>query len=259
MPAVILAGQLVHPIIMQKLITITILAAIGGACIAQSTIAPQPSASSQKYRAYREASTEPPFGLSRVRALVRKIKADSEDNQIMSAKDYNSLSLDEKFTYAMIHGEDFSQNCDASPPIVDEDKKIFANFPGAFGDEATWSERQRQFLHNHRTKVIELLRSTIKARHRVGVNLKQAIQELDAVELIPDLISLYSSDPRDRDILTLLMLFMKDDLYMPFLESSIYKSLYGDESNYWASIALTPTHQRTILDLASKYSKSRKH
>ena len=50
-----------------------------------------------------------------------RIKQDSEGNARLSPKAFNALTFDEKFTYTMLHGEDFDQNCDASPGIVNED------------------------------------------------------------------------------------------------------------------------------------------
>src|SRR3569832_583200 len=73
---------------------------------------PHPTAASIRYHAYREACVEPSFGLQKVKALVHKIKEDREGNMRLSDKVYSSLTKEEKFTYAMVHGEDFSQICD---------------------------------------------------------------------------------------------------------------------------------------------------
>ncbi len=60
---------------------------------------------SKRYRIYREAVTEPPYGLHEVKALIKKIKADQENNEALPAKEYNALTLPQRFTYTMIHGE----------------------------------------------------------------------------------------------------------------------------------------------------------
>ncbi|HVT12270.1 MAG TPA: hypothetical protein VHE55_08380 [Fimbriimonadaceae bacterium] len=220
---------------------------------------PKPSSASRKYHEYRIEMTEPTFGLAKVKAIIAKIKPDSEENQRLTNKRFNSLSFEEKFTFTMIHAEDFAQNCDVMPPIMDEQKKIFAFTPDGLGEEQTWSDRQRDFLTKNRAKVIALLRSTIRTRHRVGANLKQAIELLDANELIPDVIAVYRRDRKDHDILTMLMLLMKDAKYKPFLASGLYAKLYADEgTSYKAFVAADAAHERPILDLATAFSKSKK-
>lgn len=218
----------------------------------------KPTREMEKYREYRYAATEPTFGLSKVKKLIKGIKADEEDNRIMSEKTYNSLSVEEKFTYAMIHGENSSQNCDVMPWVVGEDKKIFGYFAGIFGDEAAWSDRQRSFLKNNRTKVVSLMRSTIKTRQRVGVNFKHTIMELDAFELIPDIIAVYNVNKKDQDILTVLNLLMREGKYKPFLESATCKKLYGPDANYQASIEANAANQKLVISRATEYYKSRK-
>ena len=54
----------------------------------------------------------------------------------------------------MIHGESFSQNCDAMPPIQDEHKKIFSYLPDAF-DEFAWSDRQSVFFKDNKDSIME--------------------------------------------------------------------------------------------------------
>src|SRR5207237_9801666 len=132
-----------------------------------------------------------------------KIKPDSDDNHRLSPAIFNSLSLEEKFTYTMIHSEDELQNCDVMPAIVGEEHKIFAHEPDAgVDDDAGWSDRQRSFLHKNRSKVVELIRATMRAHHRVGVNLKNTIVELGAYELIPDMVAIFNAQHKDLDILS---------------------------------------------------------
>jgi hypothetical protein len=243
---------------MNKIYAPCILVALTSFAFAQEGQQVKPTAAMEKYREYRYAATEPVFGLSKVKKLIKGIKADEEDNRIMAEKTYNALSVEEKFTYAMIHGENNSQNCDVMPWVVGEDKKIFGYFAGIFGDEAAWSDRQRSFLKNNRTKVVTLLRSTIKTRNRVGVNLKHAIMEIDAVELIPDVIAVYNTNKKDQDILTLLNLLMREGKYKPFLESATFTKLYGPDANYQASIEANTANQKLVISRATDFYKSRK-
>jgi hypothetical protein len=175
---------------MKKLLSFLLVFATVGGVLAQEEM-PKTSSASKQYRLYREAISMPTYGLAKVKGLIKKIKPDKEDNTRLSDKVYGSLTVEERFTYTMIHGEDSSQNCDVMMPVVDEEKKIFKFWPDAFGGEAVWSDRQRQFLTNNRKRVIELLRATMKLRERAGANIKDAVLELKANELIPDLIAVY--------------------------------------------------------------------
>lgn len=178
---------------MKKLLAIAIVLVVAPVLYAQPSD-PPPSAASLKYSEFRKQSTDPLYSVSKIKALIKKIKRNQDDNMILPDKTYNSLTFKEKLSFALLHGEDFSQNCSDVPQLTDEHKKLFAYYPGPFGDEAVWSDRQRAFLDNNRTKVIAMLRDTIKARKRIGVNLKQAIVYLKATSLIPDAIAVYNRD-----------------------------------------------------------------
>jgi hypothetical protein len=106
--------------------------------------------------------------------------------------------------------------------------------------------------------VIKLLRETMKSHKHVGANLKEAIIHIDAVELIPELIAAYRADARDNDILTVLLLLMKEAEYEPVMFTPVYMELYGDDSNYFASSPATPATCKEILDMAAKFARRRK-
>jgi hypothetical protein len=212
----------------------------------------QASKESQAYHAYRVKPTIPPYGLAKINLLVKKIKVDSEDNAALSEKSYGTLSLREKFTYNMIHGESFSQNCDAMPSIQDEQKKIFAYIADAF-EEFAWGDRQTAFFTDNRDSVIALMKESILRTKRVGVNFKQVIAQVNAKEMIPLLITTYNLAKKDQDILTLLMQLMKDNKYEPFLSSSAYKKLYGDEDNYQSFLTLNKANADLIIKRATDF------
>jgi hypothetical protein len=82
------------------------------------------SKESQAYHKYRQHLSYPPYSLEKINLIIKKqVIEDSEYNLVLKSKTYSSLSLKEKFTYNMLHGESYSQNCDAMPPIQDEQKK----------------------------------------------------------------------------------------------------------------------------------------
>jgi hypothetical protein len=236
---------------MSKFLPILLVTMIAPTLFAQEV---HQSATSRKYHEYRIAISEPSYHLEKIRAIAKRIKSDKEDNYRLSDKTYNALTFEEKFTYNMIHGEDSSQNCDGTMATVKEETKIFGYFPDAFSEgEITWSDRQRAYLKENRTKVISLLRATIKLRQRVGVNLKNAIFEIDGKELIPDLIAVYKIKKKDHDILSLMMLMMKEGKFPEFENSASYSKLYGEHSNYKGFLEANTANQNLIIERAMAF------
>jgi hypothetical protein len=232
--------------------------ALCGPASALAAAGARPTQASMRYHRMRQAETAPPYSLPKVRAMVRRLKADSEGSSRLSAKAWDALSFQEKFTYVMIHGEDFSQNCADAPSILQEERKIFAFTPSPFNDEAEWSKRQLAFLKDNRARVIGLMRETMRSQGRAGSNLKHAVTEINAVELIPDLVGLYNRSRADHDLLTVLMVLMKEGKYPPFLATATCRHLFGEHANFEAFIPATPANQRQITDLAMAYYRSYK-
>ncbi len=213
----------------------------------------EPSKESQAYHEYRLKISRPPDGLEKVLALITKAGSDENDNVALPQKEYMALSMREKLTYHLIHAESYSQNCDAMPPVPDEHKKIFAQLPDAFG-EYSWSQRQANFLAANRDSAIALISASIQRSNRVGVNYKKAIIEINGREMIPLLISTYNKDHKDHDILTLLMILMKNNEYPAFVSSTSYKKLYADESSsYQAFLNFNTANEALIIERATTF------
>lgn len=207
------------------------------------------SAESQAYRAYRLKLTTPPYGLSKVKELIKKNTAPLEEVTIMSSKDYMSLTLREKFTYHMINPESYSQNCDVEPPIQDEHKKIFGHLPDSYA-ELNWSERQRDFLLANRDSVMEIIKESANRSKRIGLNYKMALVEIKAVEMVPFLVEYFKRDHKDLDILTVLMEFMAETKYEPFVKSVSYTKLYSQNSTYYAYLVFNQANEDLIIQRA---------
>ncbi len=212
----------------------------------------------QAYHALRIKLTVPPYGLTKIQDLIKKIQADASYKTALKQKDYEALSLREKFTYTMIHAESYSQNCDAEPPEADESKKIFAYLPDAF-DEYAWSERQTKFLSGNRDSVIRFMRESMGRTKRAGINFKQAMLEINAREMIPDIIATYRAGKvRDLDLLTVLMHLMKDNEYEPFLISGSYKKLYAEETSYKTYLNYSKGNEDLIIKRATDFYNANK-
>ncbi|WP_343743522.1 hypothetical protein [Chitinophaga sp.] len=211
-----------------------------------------PSKSSEAYAAYRRKLTVPPYGLAKVKALIEKIPYQEDDSSPMSNKDYMALSLREKFTYHMIHAEINAQNCDVRPPIQDEDKKIFGQMADG-SEESVWSDRQSKFMISNRDSVMALIRESTDRSKRMGANYKMAIVEINGREMIPYIIEVYNRDKKDRDLLTLLMLLMKNNEYKEFMASQSYRKLYGEKADYQSYIDFNKGNEDLIIKRATDY------
>lgn len=214
---------------------------------------PKPSAASVAYNAFRNTSTTPTFGLSKVQALIKTLKYDQAGGMAVTDKQWNALTVAERFTYTMIHGEDENQNCDASPPIIDENLKIFAYTTPVFTNERGWSQRQRTYLANNRVAIVGLIRQIINSKHRIGANIKGTIQEINGWELVPDMIALYKRDRKDHDLLTTMMVLMDQNKFPEFLASSSWTKLYGPEANYQAYITANRANQDLIMQRGARF------
>lgn len=214
------------------------------------------SKESQVYHQARIKPSVPPYGLERIKGLVDRIRSVEDENLKLDHKTYMGLSLREKFTYHMIHAESYSQNCDAMPPIQEEQLKVFGYLPDAF-NEYSWSERQSNFLKSNRDTVMALIRESVSRSKRIGVNYKMAIVEINAREMIPFLIKAYKSDKKDHDILTVLMLMMKNNEYKPFMASQSFRKLYGTEASYQAYLTFNKANEDLILNRASDFYQNR--
>jgi hypothetical protein len=213
----------------------------------------EPSKESSEYHSHRNDVSVPHYPSTKVKEAIKKyVKADGDDNQVMKEAAYKALSVKEKFIYAMIHPEAYNQICDAMPPIQDEHKKVFGQLPDGYADYGL-SERQEKFLKDNKEAVIGFLKECIVKKNRVGINYKHVMVNINAVSMIPFLMEVYNKQKKDHDILTVLMLLMKNNKYDEFVKSTGYKKLYGEESNYLSNLALTKANTDLILKRASDF------
>jgi len=201
----------------------------------------------------------PPYGLDKVKALIAKAKADTtqeEGTEAIDEKTWNSLPLEQKFTYVMIHQESYGQNCDILPERTDEAHRIYGQLPNFFDEGETgyaWSERQLKFLKDNRDSVEQLMKPLIEKNNKIGGNFEVAIVEMNAKELIPYLIDFYKKKKQDHDILTILMLLMKENKYPEFMNSTSYQKLYKDEYSYSAYLTYNQANEELIFQRAMHF------
>src|SRR5665213_1680976 len=106
---------------MKKLSVSLFVACSLSLCVGQSD-PPEASKKSQAYHEYRLKETPPPYELTKVKALIAGMKQKGQDRDEgttgLSSRKFGSLSVPAKFTYCMIYGENYSQNCDAMPAVL---------------------------------------------------------------------------------------------------------------------------------------------
>jgi len=162
-----------------------------------------------------------------------------------------------KFTYHMIHPESYSQNCDGMPERPFPESRIYGQLPNVF-NEFEWSDRQLKFFKDQRDSVEQLMKTLIEKNDKVGENFMQAIDEMNAKELIPSIIDCYKKQQnKDHYILTLLLLLMKKNEYPEFLNSSSYKKLYTlNENSYTAYLVYNQANEDLIIKRALNFYNS---
>lgn len=219
------------------------------------------SAQDSPYRDFRSAISTPPYSLEKVKRLINDTpEQETNPNEIpdgilkaLSNEVYNQLTVREKFTYTMIHPEVYSQNCTIFVPQSNEENKIFG-YLISWMDEETWSDRQIKFLNDNRDSVIVLIRESVNRSKRMGVNYKDALVAIKAWEIVPFLIDYFKSHKKDKDVLTTLMLLMKDDQYDEFIKSATYKKLYGNtDADYETAINYNSQNEELIIKRARNY------
>ncbi|MFT3825657.1 MAG: hypothetical protein QM731_17185 [Chitinophagaceae bacterium] len=248
---------------MKYLYTLVLLLLTVGTVSAQSEDGwKEPSKESYAYHTARMENSEPPYSLKKIKALIAKIKMVGEegepDNDRLTPSIYQALSFREKFTYNMIHGDSYSQNCDAGLPVQDEHKKIFGQLPDAFGENA-WSKRQLTFFSNNRDSVVKLLKENITKDGKIGLNYKHILVETNAKELVPFIIATYNKTKKDHDILTVLLLLMRNNEYQELQTSQTYKKLYSGAEQYNAFINFNTANEELIIKRATDFYNGLSH
>lgn len=225
---------------MKKVPGLCFFVVAGLGCIAQQA-QQRPLLSS--VRIARDSFSIPPYGLEKIERIIA---AGSPKGT------YSGLSLREKYTYNMLYGETYSQLCSIPTMYGYADKQIFGFLPMLFF-ERSWSDRQLAFFKDNRDSVIALMVKDIHATKLVGSNYKHVIVNINALSMIPLLISAYRFQ-EDHDILTVLALLMKSNNYKPFMRSFDYKKLYaGTEGYYDASLIYNTSNEAFIIQRATDF------
>lgn len=194
----------------------------------------------------RTMNSKSPFGYEKLEKMKAAMK-------LMSQAAFDSLSPEEKFTFAMSFPEQFQQICAFRPP-QELKGKIYLNLAYVFTG-SVMSKRQKEFLLNNPRQTIDLIRQTTTDTSFIGYNYKLTIRDLNAFELVPLVIANYRKT-HDNDLLSLLIEMMLKNRYAPFLRSEIGKEFKTEMDFRYNKrfLAFTKERERIILKYATELS-----
>ena len=169
----------------------------------------------------------------------------------MSKEVFKSLTAKEKFIYAFEYPESYSQLC--SMPSLDTLERFqLHNFLKFAFDGMHMSDQQINGLKEQRDSTIAFIHNCLRPDKSIASAYKNAIVELGAWELIPDILNVIKNRKNDTYDYTVLMLLMKDN-FPEFKKSDMHDSLYNDSTTYWSSLPLRPEYTTHIIDMANRY------
>lgn len=233
---------------------ICIIAALSMYCIAPAGAQTSHHSFSYSKKDHRQPSV-PQYGFEKIKRLIAATKKTTKDNffnRPISALAFDSLTLREKFTYSMIHPESYLQNCSYYDNL-NEQGKIYRRLTPGY-NENTLSKRQRGFLQQNRDSVLVWVKEFFIKNKTIGINLKQAITEVNGWEAIPLLTSNYKANKSDGHVLTTLIMLMKNGGFEKFLKSPIHEELYAKGKRiYFATIDHNKDNERFLLKTSGEY------
>jgi hypothetical protein len=103
------------------------------------------------------------------------------------------------------------------------------------------------------------MKEDIIRTNRIGLNYKTVMVDINATSMIPFLIDFYKKERKDRDILTVLMLFMENAQYPEFFASTGRAKLYGKsdvdgEAAYYSRfLVLNKANEDLIMQRATNF------
>lgn len=171
---------------------------------------------------------------------------------------YDNLNTKAKLTYNLINYEQYFQNCGSGMLKSYETKgRLTARLAGPL-EFFQWSGRQYDYFREHRDSIVAYMQEIYQDQGFIGQNLKEAIVEADAWEMIPSLAKEYEKR-KDLRLLTTLSLLMKKGEFKPFEKSYIYQELYGEGKRWTASMEIDTFSQvpENIIEFAKAYYKTK--
>lgn len=183
----------------------------------------------------------------------------SYEPKVITESNFKALNAYEHFVHAFYYPETYRQSCSLFPLPENLFSKIPMRLP-RIGEGLVMSERQTNAIVQNRDSTIVLIENCIVKTGVVSDEFKRVIVRLNALELIPVLVTTIENQQEVKDpyILTTLCLLMRYG-YPPFKSAEIYKQLYPiDSASYFFSndsylkfIPFTNSNYQSILDLSN--------
>lgn len=173
----------------------------------------------------------------------------------LRAEDYSALDFKEKWIYAILHPESYSQICSFLYfATLEEQNSIFGKIRSDYG-ELHLSKRQDSLFIDHPEKCIALFNEDLLSKKHLSNRGLEVIYHYNYTDCIPAIIQAYlTTGSRNTFQLSCLMQLMVKGKYSPFMESELYHSIYEGKS----SIPHNKANAETIIGYARAYADSLK-
>ncbi|MCB0429741.1 MAG: hypothetical protein H6585_07695 [Flavobacteriales bacterium] len=180
-----------------------------------------------------------------------------DNNFMLTDADFQSLNAKDLLLYAMNHPEErVNMNMKISPP--DNWPTLTFAYIAPTMQGRRISKRQMDALEAKRDSVVQFLKNCMPYFPVLTKSYKELVISLHATECIPEL--LYKANRPyyyDTYVVTVIMNLMVDARYKPFIQSDVYKKLYGKELNYSSFIESDKKTIDFILQTAAAFYKSK--
>ena len=171
----------------------------------------------------------------------------------IDSQNYSNLSFLEKAIHAIYFPENCYYNCNyMAYKIKDTQKYIFNSI--SYQQTNFWSKRQNTFISNFSDSINFILKKELYFKENNEIIYK-FIYKKKLVNLLPHLIQNYHLTNNTLN-LTLMLLFMKDAKFQPFISSKLYKKFYGNKNTY--KIEFTSKLETEILKQTQLFIKLKK-
>ena len=164
------------------------------------------------------------------------------------------FSPDQLFIYCTQYPEEFSQVC-AMPIEMDHPESTLYERRLFMAELEQFSRRQDSLLALDRKGTLDRISQCIRSTSVMSTRFRRVFLQLEAVELISDVIWLYEQS-KEPDLLTLLVNLMNDADFKPYQSSELKARFRPDEDWRFMYQPLTTDVEREVISLAQKMLRS---
>lgn len=172
----------------------------------------------------------------------------------LDSTDYVNLSYYEKAIHAIYFPEICNYLCFRVIKLHVDTQKYIYNSIIDLQSNNYWSLRQNTFIKNATDSLLDVLKMEL-SKPKNNEIIYKFIYKNKLVNLLPQLIQNYHLTNNTLN-LTLMLLFMKEAKFQPFISSKLYKKFYGNKNTY--NIEFTSKLETEILKQTQLFIKMKK-